>query len=89
MLNKNDWAIQDIEALTEKQAAEMAESVQDIKGHQVYFVDLGGYFGFSALVFADGQHIRFADDYALHHHGLTHDELMSFYVKKNEQKSFH
>lgn len=37
------YTIYDIEALTETQAAKMAEESATIKGHKVYFVDFGGY----------------------------------------------
>lgn len=87
MENKN-WTIKDIEAINEQQAAAMAESVQDIKGHQVYFVDFGGYFGFSALVYADGQPIIYANDYELHHSGKSRDELRELYRRKLSGKLF-
>lgn len=87
MENKN-WTIKEIEAITQQQAAAMAESVQDIKGHQVYFVDFGGYFGFSALVFADGQPIIYANDYELHHQGRTRADLRALYVATLSEKLF-
>lgn len=46
-----EYTIRDIEALTETQAAAMAIESVTVKGHQVYFVDFGGCFGYSALVF--------------------------------------
>ena len=42
-----EYTIRDIEALTEEQAAAMAIETASVKGHQVYFVDFGGYFGYS------------------------------------------
>lgn len=57
----------------------MAEEVETIKDHTVYFVDFGGYFGFSACVCAEGQHIRYANDYELHHKGKSRDELREIY----------
>mgnify|MGYP006983152606 CR=1 FL=1 len=56
-----EYTIRDIEALTEAQAAAKAIEVTEIKGHQIYFVDFGGYFGYSVLVFADGHHIKYAN----------------------------
>ena len=73
--NFSEYNIRDIEALTESGAAAFAEEMEEIKGHQVYFIDFGGYFGFSALVFADGQHIYYANDYELHHKGKSREEL--------------
>ena len=77
---KKEYTIRDIEALTEAQAAAMAIESVTVKGHQVYFVDFGSYFGYSALVFADGHHIKYADDYELHHTGKSRDELREFYL---------
>ena len=83
-----NWTIHDIEALTEQQAAEMAEISQDIKGHNVYFVDFGGYFKFSALVFADGQHIKYANDYELHHPDTARAALRKIYIDNLNNKLF-
>ncbi len=46
--------IREIEALDENAAKAMAKEAVEVKGHTMYLVDLGGYFGYSALVFADG-----------------------------------
>lgn len=80
--------IRDIEGLTEQQAEEMAEEVQEIKGHQIYFVDFGGGFGYSALVFADGRHIYHANDYELHHSGKSREELRALYMNSLNKKLF-
>lgn len=88
MTTSKIWTIHDIESLTEQQAAEMAESRQDIKGHNVYFVDFGGYFKFSALVFADGQHIKYANDYELHHPNTDRAALRKIYIDKLNSKLF-
>ena len=80
--------IRDIEALTETQAAAMAIESVTVKGHQVYFVDFGGYFGYSALVFADGHYIKYANDYELHHQGKSRDELREFYLDSLSKKLF-
>lgn len=82
------YTIRDIEAITEAQAAEMAEEFVTIKGHKVYFVDFGGYFGYSALVFADGHHIKYANDYELHHNRKSREELRSLYVDSLNRKLF-
>lgn len=83
-----NYTIREIEALTEAQAAEMAEEVATVKGHQIYFVDFGGYFGYSALVFADGHYIKYANDYELHHNGKSRDELRSLYLNGMSKKLF-
>ena len=84
----NEYTIRDIEVLTEEQAAAMAIEAAEIKEHQVYFVDFGGYFGYSALVFADGHHIKHADDYELHHAGKSRDELRELYFASFNGKLF-
>jgi len=80
--------IDEIKKLTEKQVNAMAESWEDVKGHRVYFVDLGGNFGYSALVFCEGHHIHYANDYELHHHGKTHQELHDWYMQTLPHKLF-
>lgn len=82
------YTIQDIENLTEEQASNMAEESATIKGHQVYFVDFGGYFGYSALVFADGHYIKYANDYELHHNGKSREELRGLYIDGLNRKLF-
>ena len=76
------YTIKDIEALTQSDAERLALEVLTVKGHTVYLVDFGGYFGYSALVFADGQHISYANDYALHHRGMTAVELRALYLQR-------
>ena len=83
-----EYTIRDIEALTEEQAAAMAIETASVKGHQVYFVDFGGYFGYSVLVFADGHHIKYANDYELHHKDKSRDELQKFYLSSLSRKLF-
>lgn len=83
-----EYTIRDIEALTEARAAAKAIEVTEIKGHQIYFVDFGGYFGYSVLVFADGHHIKYADDYELHHKDKSRDELRVFYLDSLSRKLF-
>lgn len=85
---KENFTIRDIEALTEAEAAAFAEESTEIKGHQIYFVDFGGYFGYSALVFADGRHIYHANDYELHHKGESREDLRALYVAKLERILF-
>lgn len=80
--------IDEIQALDESAVKAMAEETLAIKGHTVYLVDLGGYFGYSALVFADGRHIHYANDYALHHSGRTKDELREWYENEMNGKLF-
>lgn len=85
---KKEMSIKDIETLTENEAREAAIEIADIKGHNVYFVDIEGYFGYSALVFKDGHHIYYANDYELHHNGKTPDELNELYKRSLANKLY-
>lgn len=83
-----DMTIHEIESLDETTVRTMAVEALEIKGHAVYLADLGRWFGYSALVFADGRHIYHANDYALHHKGETRDELREWYVRTMHDKLF-
>lgn len=56
-----------IRALTAEEARQMALETMEIKDHECIFVDFGGYFGYSVLVFKNEKHIHYADDFELHH----------------------
>ena len=77
-----EWLIRDIENITEEQARKMADDTREIKGHNIYFIDFGGYFGFSYVVFKNEHHIHYANDYELHHKGKSRMELKMLYVDK-------
>lgn len=83
-----NYTIKDIQNMSEANLANMAEEVETIKDHTVYFVDFGGYFGFSACVCAEGQHIYYANDYELHHRGESRDELREIYRQTLNNKLF-
>lgn len=83
-----DLNINEIEALTLAEVMEMKEEHIVINEHDIYFVDFGGYFGYSALVFKDGAHIYYANDYELHHKGKSKDELKAWYVETLPNKIF-
>lgn len=80
--------IQDIESLKEIQAAQLAEDSAIVKGHNVYFVDFGGYFGYSVLVYKNKHHIYFANDYQLHHSNKSRAELYQLYIESLNNKLF-
>lgn len=82
------WAIHDIETLDENGASNYAEEHIKIKGHDIYFVDFGDAFGYSVLVFHEGRHLHYTNDYALHHHGRTRQELRSMYEQALTRKLF-
>lgn len=71
MTNTKALAINDIELLTFDEAAEIALDYINIKDHDILFVDFGGYFGYSALVFKNEKHIYYANEYELHHKYLV------------------
>lgn len=83
-----NWDIRAIEAITETEAASMAIEHTTIKEHDIYFIDFPGYFGFSALVFYDGAHIHYCNDYELHHTHKTRDELKAWYLETMPNKLF-
>lgn len=83
-----EYTIKDIEAMNEQEAQEMAESTMTIKEHNIYFVNFGGHFKFSALVFMNGKHIYYANDYELHHAGRTQEELKAWYIEALNHKLY-
>lgn len=84
--------IREIEKLTYDEAAEIAAEKLNIKGHDCFLVDFGGYFGYSILVFHSGKHIHYANDYELHHHYLVKESgreaLREYYINEMERKLF-
>ena len=73
------WNINQIESLPETAARLMADSHEVIKGHDVYFIDFGGYFKYSYVVYLRGKHLRYAGDYELHHPNKTREQLYKWY----------
>lgn len=84
--------ISQIEALTINDVEDMRKEGKaeliNIKDHQCYFVDLGGAFGYSVLVFKNDHYIYYANDYQLHHNGETIEELKEYYIKSLSNKLF-
>ena len=66
-----DFNIDMISELTIEEAKELMIESMEIKEHKCFFVDFGGYFGYSVLVFKDKKHIHYADDFELHHHYIV------------------
>lgn len=73
--------IHQIEKLTENEVAANAIEKAGIKGHDVYFTDLGDVFSYSALVFFDGAYIKYANQYELHFRGKTREALRALYIE--------
>lgn len=84
--------ITDIERLTYEQAKETAVEMIVIKDHDCFFVDLGGNFGYSVLVFKNERHIYFANDYELHHGYMVRtkgkESLKEWYIETLNRKLF-
>ena len=78
-----DYNIREIEALTEREAKAMALETEVIKEHNVYYVDLGEYFGYSCLVFKNKRHIYYANDYQLHHTWCKKPSELKGYYRNN------
>lgn len=85
-----DFLISDIEALTEKEAQELALDVEIIKGFNVYFIDFGGYFKYSAIVYGNAKQIKYANEYELHytHMDWSREKLHDEFIKRLKNKLF-
>lgn len=88
MIERKSYNIDNIHALTEIEAESLALEKLDIKGHTIYLVDFEGCFGYSCLVFKNGHHLYYANDYALHHNGKSRDELREWYMTRMENILF-
>lgn len=84
--------IKEIESFTHEEVKDHALEKLTIKDHDCFLVDFGGYFGYSVLVFRDGKHIHYANDYELHHHYLVKKEgregLKQYYIKVMNKKLY-
>ena len=81
-----------IENLTYEEAKNNALESMNIKDHDCFLIDFGGYFGYSALVFKNNKHIYHANDYELHHRHLVkekgHNALREYYIKEMNGKLY-
>ncbi|MCI8506932.1 MAG: hypothetical protein HFI67_12210 [Lachnospiraceae bacterium] len=79
-----NWNITSIENITHEEAEKNALETMKIKDHDCFFVDFGGAFGYSVLVFRNGKHIHYANDYELHHGYLVEEQrkeaLRQYYI---------
>lgn len=87
-IKENEWNIKLIESFDEYDAKELATESVTIKGHNLYFVDFPGYFGYSCLVFLNGGYLYHANDYQLHHAHKTKEELRQWYLETMKNKLF-
>ena len=81
-----------IENITYNEAVEIAMETINIKGHECVFVNLGESFGYSVLVFKDGRHVYYANDYELHHKYIMREQgaeaLRKWYIDALNNKLF-
>lgn len=87
-----EWNIKMIEGICESTAKTLAEEKMEIKGHDIYFVDFGGYFGYSMLVYLNGEYIHYANDYELHHAYIVKEKgkagLREYFIEQAKRKLF-
>ena len=86
------YTIKDIEKLTETEAQEIALESMEIKGDNIYFVNLANGFGYSCLVFKNNHHIKYANDYQLHHEYIVKKQgveaLRNMYISSLNHKLY-
>ena len=84
--------INEIERLTYEEAKKISIEEMEIKEHQILFVEINGGFGYSVLVFKDGKHIYYANDYELHHGYMVREEgkeaLRQWYIDTLNNKLY-
>lgn len=84
--------ITEIEKLTYDQAKEIAVEEMKIKDHNCLFIEIDGGFGYSILVFKNGKHIYYANDYELHHAYLVKEKsksaLRDYYIEEMNNKLY-
>lgn len=81
-----------IEVLTYAEVKKLPNETMKIKGHEVFFINLGDTFGYSVLVFKNGKHIHYANDYELHWRWFVEEHgreaLKQKYIDKLNNKLF-
>lgn len=87
---KNNLNINEIQALLVEEVKAYSLEKLSIKGFDVYLIDLGKYFGYSALVFKDAHHIYHANLYELFYKydNPTHGQLRERYINILNNKLF-
>ena len=77
---------------TETDAQVMACEKLEIKGHQCYFIEFDDNSGYSVLVFKNGHHIHYVDDFQFLHNYLVRkegkDALRKYYIDTLSSKLF-
>lgn len=87
-----NWNIDNIQNITYEEAQKNALETIKIKDHDCFIVDFDGAFGYSVLVFRNGKHIYYANDYELHHvYTVEHEGkevLRQYYIDTMNNKLF-
>lgn len=87
-----NMTITEIENLKYEDAQAIALETIITKEHDCIFANLGDDFGYSVLVFKNGKHIYYANDYELHHSYLIEESgieaLRKYYIKKLNEKLY-
>lgn len=78
----------EIDGMTASEIKKLAEETVNVKGYDVNFVNIDGSFGYSAVFTYGDMHIRFADDFQLHHPSMSRDELRTWYIDRANDKLF-
>lgn len=87
-----NYNIDKIRVLTLEEARQMALETMEIKEHECLFIDFDNGFGYSVLVYKNGKHIHYADDFELHHAYIIKESgkeaLKQWYIDALNNKLF-
>ena len=88
-----NMTITKIEELTFEEAKEIALEIIKIKDHDCVFVDFNNRsLGYSVLVFKDGKHIHYVNDYELHHSYMVKEQgketLRQYYIDEMNNRLY-
>lgn len=89
MKNISEFLVEEAQSITEDFAKEIAEETMTVKGFNIYFVNFGGYLGYSYLVFKNNYHIYNLNMYERYLWWLAEEKeedtlkvLKEYYLKK-------
>lgn len=77
-----------LEELTLKDVSKMSAEHMVIKGHDCYFAELGDFWGYTALVFKNGVHIHYADEYQSKWRSVERSELREKFIQVLNESLF-
>lgn len=86
---RKNWNIDQIRNCPERVARLLMENRAIISGHDICFVDFGGYFGYSCLVYLNGHQLRYAAETERDYYGdIPRLELYRKYMDSMRKKLF-